>query len=228
MKFKVILFDLDGTLCYLAADFWQLFDEACYAAFGPKLPFDLAKLRQFFTEYSNQNGPVDGVGAILAGLKSFGLNYPAAPSRIVRELLKNYTAATYFLPNAPAILDELKMRGFKLGLVTNGPEDMQKATINHLLIRGKFDQIVISGTPDVGIRKPNPGIYQLILERLNVPPDEALFVGDRLDTDIAGALASHIYNVWLNRENREITPADPQPDLTITDLNQLLEIPSLQ
>lgn len=224
MKFKAILFDLDGTLCHLAADFWQLFDEACYSVFGPKLPFELPELRQFFTAYSNRSGPVDAVGAIDAGLRSFGLTYPAAPSRIVRELLKSYTAATYFLPGAPAILDELKTQGYELGLITNGPEDMQKATINHLLIRRKFDQIVISGTPDVGVRKPDHAIYNIMLSRLGIQADEALFVGDRLDTDIAGAIASQIYSVWFNPNQRELTSTDPQPSLTITSLNQLLEI----
>jgi putative hydrolase of the HAD superfamily len=212
---------MDGTLCYLAADFWQLFDDACRAVFGPVLPFPAAALRTFFTKYSNQPGPVDTVGGIDAGLRSFGLNYPAAPSRIVRELLRTYTAATVFLPGSPAILDELKAAGLKLGLVTNGPVDMQRATIVQLGIKDKFDLILISGAPDVGIRKPATGIYDLALSRLGSQAATTLFVGDRLDTDIAGALASQLYAVWFNPQHLKLKPTDPQPDTIISELREL-------
>jgi len=224
VKFKAALFDLDGTLCHLATDFWLLFDNACYQVFGPELPFEVLKLREFFTVYSNQNGPVDAVGVINAGLRSFGLNYPAAPSRIVRELLTNYTAATEFVPGALEVLDALRTRGFKLGMVTNGPEDMQKATILHLNLKEKFDRIVISGMPDIGIRKPDPRIYEVALERIGAVAADSFFVGDRLDTDILGALRANLYAIWFNPTGRGLLPTDPHPDAVISDLKQLFDL----
>ena len=48
-----------------------------------------------------------------------------------------------------------------------------------------FDDVVLSCA--VGLRKPDPAIYQLACERLGVEPEECLFVGDGANDELAGA-----------------------------------------
>jgi hypothetical protein len=49
---------------------------------------------------------------------------------------------------------------------------------------------------DLGIRKPNPAIFLHALDALNVPPHEAVMVGDSLRADIVGGLNLGIFTVW--------------------------------
>jgi 4-nitrophenyl phosphatase len=74
--------------------------------------------------------------------------------------------------------------------------------------------------------KPSPAIYQLALERLGTTPAETLVVGDRLETDIAGAQAIGCRSAVVL--SGVVTPAEaqawqPQPDIIAKDLASLVE-----
>ncbi len=74
-------------------------------------------------------------------------------------------------------------------------------------------------TADYVVRKPNPLLYDVAAARIGAPPGEIWFVGDRLDTDVAGAKAAGMVGVWLNCTNA--APSDV-PDLTVRDWAELL------
>ncbi len=92
------------------------------------------------------------------------------------------------------MLDALKTSGLRLGLVTNGSAATQQAKVDHLAIAHCFDAIVISEA--VGIRKPDPRIFQLALAKLNVSANEAVFIGDNPSVDIEGAQAVGMNAIW--------------------------------
>jgi putative hydrolase of the HAD superfamily len=80
---------------------------------------------------------------------------------------------------------DLKQRGLQLGLLTNNVKefgDHWRATFPIDL----FDEVVDSS--HVGLRKPEPAIYQLTCERLTIRPDQAVFVDDNAD-NVAAARA---------------------------------------
>lgn len=86
-----------------------------------------------------------------------------------------------------ALLDALRGRGLRLGLVSNAfdPGWLLHRDIEQLGVAERLDFAVFSS--ELGKRKPHPAIFQRALEALDVTPDEALFVGDRLYEDIRGA-----------------------------------------
>ena len=85
-------------------------------------------------------------------------------------------------PAMPALVTELRDLGVRVGLLSNSwGNSYPRAELAAL-----FDDIVISG--EVGLRKPNPGIYQLSLERLGVAAERTVFIDDA-DPNIDGALA---------------------------------------
>jgi HAD superfamily hydrolase (TIGR01509 family) len=92
------------------------------------------------------------------------------------------------LASAQALLESIRSRGVKTGIVANSwPEpprvlwrDIEEAGLAALL-----DVVVFSA--DVGALKPQPEIFLHALDRLGVAPEDAMFVGDRLATDIQGA-----------------------------------------
>jgi epoxide hydrolase-like predicted phosphatase len=72
---------------------------------------------------------------------------------------------------------------YKIGLLSNASPKLRQV-LERLDVNGLFDAIVISG--EVGVQKPDPGIYHLILDRLQVGPKEAIFVDDFVE-NIAAA-----------------------------------------
>jgi FMN phosphatase YigB (HAD superfamily) len=109
---------------------------------------------------------------------------------------------------------------FRLALCSNfddsetGREILNDTGIAHL-----FEAVLISA--DIGVRKPNPKIYERILEMLALAPGEILFVGDGPYYDVAGPNRAGMGTVWV-REKKGEFPADvPAPDFTIANLTEL-------
>jgi FMN phosphatase YigB (HAD superfamily) len=84
--------------------------------------------------------------------------------------------------------------------------------------------VVISDA--VGLRKPRPEIFEAVLARLGVAPEQALHVGDSLRADVVGAAGLGIKTAWLTRRVKDPRAAleayqGPAPDFTIRDLAEL-------
>jgi putative hydrolase of the HAD superfamily len=94
-------------------------------------------------------------------------------------------------------LDYAAARGLSLGLVTNGPSDVQRDKIDALGISRHIRAVIISG--EHGVAKPDPAIFHVALDVLGVGPGDTWCVGDSLDHDIAGALSAGMTALWLNR-----------------------------
>jgi putative hydrolase of the HAD superfamily len=86
-----------------------------------------------------------------------------------------------------ALLDALRDRGLKLGLVSNAfdPGHLLHRDLERSGLASRLDFAVFSS--EVGMRKPHPSIFERTLEALGVEPENALFVGDRLYEDVLGA-----------------------------------------
>ncbi len=86
-----------------------------------------------------------------------------------------------------ALLEALRDRGLRLGLVSNAfdPAWLLHRDLEQLGLGERLDVAVFSS--EVGKRKPHPLIFQRALDALEVRPEQALFVGDRLLEDVQGA-----------------------------------------
>jgi len=111
-----------------------------------------------------------------------------------------------------ALLDTLRERGLKLGLVSNAfdPPALLHRDLEQLGIAARLDVALFSS--EVGRRKPDPAIFERALDALGVEPARALFVGDTLATDVAGAKALGMRTcqaVWFRADD---DPEAPEPD----------------
>jgi putative hydrolase of the HAD superfamily len=86
-----------------------------------------------------------------------------------------------------ALLDSLRERGLKLGLVSNAfdPGWLLHRDLDAMGLAERLDFAVFSS--EIGRRKPDPAIFLRALEALDVAPERTLFVGDRLFEDVRGA-----------------------------------------
>jgi putative hydrolase of the HAD superfamily len=141
-------------------------------------------------------------------------------------LLADQLAAVYPLerrnryvlfPDVKPCLDRLAA-SYRLGVVTNGPCDLQCAKLDASGLRGYLGAVAISRV--VGILKPDSRIFAVALEQLEVGAQESVFVGDTPKTDIVGAHAAGMKAIWLNRDNSPL-PDGIVPDVTIAALTEL-------
>jgi HAD superfamily hydrolase (TIGR01549 family) len=116
-------------------------------------------------------------------------------------------------------LAELQHRGFLLGVVTNrwyGGEPFLE-DLQSMGLLDYFDANHMAISADLGVRKPNPAIFQHALDALGVPAEEAAMVGDAFGADIVGAKQLNIFAIWkpkarLRAEVRKTLPPGTQLD----------------
>ena len=110
----------------------------------------------------------------------------------------------------------------RIGVVTNGPADVQRAKIELLGIMALADFVVVS--EEFGAWKPDPRIFAEALRLGEANAAEAVFVGDSVEHDMAGARAAGIRSIWVNRTGRPWPVAEPAPDYEVSTLGALLPL----
>lgn len=118
----------------------------------------------------------------------------------------------------------LRDRGYKLGIISNGKSVKQWEKIIRLGLHHFFDAVVIS--EDVGSEKPDSRIFEVAMEKLNVKPWEAVYVGDDLETDILGANITGMVSIRIRKKHREGSPSGKviKPKYSIRKFSDLLSI----
>ena len=87
-------------------------------------------------------------------------------------------------PGVFEILKKLKKK-YKLVLLSNTAAKEGIETVQRFGLDKYFDEVIISG--QVGLAKPDPKIFQVVLSKMQVNPDEVMIVGDNLEMDIIPA-----------------------------------------
>lgn len=121
-----------------------------------------------------------------------------------------------------AVLDTLKEQ-YKLILLTNGAPSLQnqKLEITPELVP-YFEHIIISG--DFGEGKPSAAIFEHVMQVAAISADEAIMVGDNLNTDILGSSRVNMKNVWINRDNNQAQNVQPTYEMkSLTELVALVK-----
>lgn len=119
------------------------------------------------------------------------------------------------------VLDALKGK-YQLVLLTNGSPSLQnlKLTITPE-IPPYFDHIIISG--DFGRGKPDPSLFEYMMEKAGITAEEGIMVGDNLNTDILGSSRVGMRNVWINRDGK-VNETNVQPTYEVKSLTEFLEL----
>lgn len=217
---RVILLDLDDTLCDYSAARERRLRIALADASG--LP---------------ENAPELGVlvGASIAmqphGAEHFRdllVQHGYAGNNRVDAAMAWYRANRFhgleLFPGALGVLERLRrgpgaIANRPLGIITNGPADVQRDKVALLQIRRLVDFVIISG--EFGASKPDPAIYAEALRKAGATADDTVFVGDSPEHDIAGAHASGMRSVWINRHGSPWTGSGRAPDRQIQHIGDL-------
>ncbi|RLF96817.1 haloacid dehalogenase [Thermococci archaeon] len=181
---KSVVFDLDDTLYNSTALSESARKSALKAMINEGLDIDLKK----------------GYEDLMRVVKRYGSNYSEHFNRFLEEKLGyvdykflasgviayHNTKFAYIRPfddTVPTLIKLVK-RKKKLGIVTNGVPVKQWEKILRLGLEHFFEFVIISS--EVKYEKPSPKIYEIALERLDLPPEEALMVDNKIE-DLKGA-----------------------------------------
>jgi putative hydrolase of the HAD superfamily len=155
------------------------------------------------------------------GLAALGIDNPEMAQMIGDRHFELHDAALTPLPGAIDALHQLNLFGVRLGLITNGAGEAQRAKIERFALAAHFDYIGIEG--EVGHGKPDGRAYEAALDALAAKASEAWMVGDKLDWDVDGAQRAGMLGIWLDRRGEGLPPeCEVCPDRIIRSIAELV------
>lgn len=81
----------------------------------------------------------------------------------------------------------------------------------------------VISSEDLRAYKPNPHFYERLLEHLDIPADQLVFVGDTLETDVLGPRRAGIESIWLRRDRAAHVGATDEPSVAnLAEVEELL------
>lgn len=122
-------------------------------------------------------------------------------------------------PGALDLLRELKARGMKLGLVTNGMSETHHEKIALLQISEYFDALFLAD--EVGMVKPDPLLFAHACRKLESSPSVSAMVGDRYDRDMSGAIEAGLYSIWVNVRGEHLPHGAVPPDAIVGTIGEV-------
>jgi HAD superfamily hydrolase (TIGR01549 family) len=237
-RFDGLIFDLGNTLIYFDGHWPEVSAQADLMMLRHLRNAGLALDEQTFLE--NYRRQVDAyyqeresefieytMSYVLRKiLADWGYNH--LPENLLRQALDATYAVSqaYWRPEADALptLQALRRQGYRLGLISNAADDRDvQKLVDKAQIRPFFDRILTSAAE--GVRKPNPRIFQTMLDFWGLPAQRVAMVGDTLGADILGARNAGIFSIWITR--RADSPANRAhagtivPDAKISTLSEL-------
>ncbi len=138
---------------------------------------------------------------------------------IYATMLREYWRDPPLQSEVPRFLAEFPL---PICIVSNADQD----DAEQALARRGVQVADLITSEEVRSYKPDPRIFHAALERTGWRRDRVIHVGDSLHSDIGGALAAGIRNVWVNRSHRIHDIGIHRPDFEIEDLSTLADIVS--
>jgi putative hydrolase of the HAD superfamily len=213
---EAVIFDLDGTLLNRNASLIKFIDDQ-YERYKSELRLvDKEYYKNRFIELDCR-GYVRKDRVYKQLLQELKITALAAED-LMEDYITNFKHSCVPFPNLHDVLDKLQRMEIKLGLISNGKGQFQLDNLIEMGIHDYFDTILISES--VGLRKPDPRIFQKGLENLSVSAENSIFVGDHPEADVQAARNAGMIGVW----KRDDYWGYAEADFIIDELRELLVI----
>ena len=218
MKIKAVIFDLDNTLI----DFIKMKREAtraaAYAMVGAGLEANRDQLAdELFDYYLNYDIESDDAFLKYLQEKHGNVDYRVLAAA-VNAYLKEKALRLEPYPNVIATLEELRKRGLKLAVVTDGLRLKAWMRLSAAGLDKYFDTVVTFD--DTGKKKPAKEPFMKASEELHVRPEECLMVGDWPEKDMIGAKAAGMMTCWAKYGSHV---REGKADIVIGEVAELLK-----
>ncbi|MBN1925009.1 MAG: YjjG family noncanonical pyrimidine nucleotidase [Prolixibacteraceae bacterium] len=232
-QYRHLFFDLDNTLYDFDANAFLAMKEAFrQLQITPLLPSFEEYFKVYirindalWAQYRDQKLPKE----ILRGkrhadsLAEFGVSIPHSPIEIDDLYLHIMTTQTNLFPGTEEVLGELKKRGYKVHIITNGFKEVQHDKLINTGLNKFLTDVYIS--EEIKSPKPSREIFEYAIKSSNARKKESLMIGDSWESDIIGAKNFGIDQVFFNPKKIEIDHTEyEKPTFMIFELKELLNI----
>jgi putative hydrolase of the HAD superfamily len=196
---KTLFFDIDGTLCEYGVAPNVALRQACAAAgIDAELDhheyYDLYRVVHAETPTAGYEAVSDEAYRRL--LSAHGWPDPSLARQVAATYRRDRLKSIALYPETREVLDALH-GDYPLGIISNGPGEIQWAKVEKFRLRPYFRTIIISG--EVGTEKPEAAIFRLALKDLNGEAETSAHVGDHPKADVQGARGAGLTSIWVNR-----------------------------
>jgi len=203
---KAIIFDLGGTLLYLDYPFIA----AEFRSYGFEVSED-----SFFKAVAQVNDEIEIIlkaqpkstdasrWSIYFEILLKRLHAPFNPQSYIESVLrprhKSHNLWNHVLPGTRDLLGKLQSR-YRLAVISNSDGRAEAKTIQYRL-REHLEFVIDSQL--VGVEKPDKKIFDLALDKLQLPASECVYVGDIYSIDVVGATGAGLSPILLDRNVKE-------------------------
>lgn len=218
-RYQAILFDLDDTLLDRNKAIEKMFSIILEKCYGEADPSTKKEMLGQFKKYDHKSYGINNKIKVLESLFDEYSPKNRLPSQDIMDFWNHRFPGCFSIQQETIeLINEIKKHA-KVGMITNGTSQRQMQKIVNTHLDNYFETIVISD--EVGISKPDKRIFDLALNKLDIQPKNAIFVGDNIEKDIGGCQNANINGIWFNprkiKNNTEIEPYDE-----IHSLDQIL------
>ena len=213
MKNYGVVFDVDDTLYDMSIPFLGAYQSL----YGTRYRFPTNDLFLLFRRYSDERFDDTQTGKMsMEALYAYRLRMTTQEYGVsvtdeeVLEFQRRYVEFQYRIrltDTMKHILDTLREKNVKMGVITNGNSVHQREKIKSLNLAHWIpaEHVIVSGDHD--FRKPDVRIFREMERRLDLPAERLLYVGDAFALDIPGACHAGWHTLWFNHRHR-IKPDD--------------------
>ncbi len=209
---KGVIFDLDGTILNSLEDLGQSVNRTLIKHNLKEYPMDA--YNQFV-----------GNGVYKLVERAFGKDYPKldeAFKTFYEDYSKNCTVNSYLYDGVYDVLKKLNELNVPVAINTNKAQDLTDKIVKHFL--GDVEFVDVIGDRFDDLKKPNPHYPLQIMEKMNLKPEEVLFVGDsNVDMMTAKTAGFKAFGVlWGFRSKEELLESGA--DQVIDDVHEILKL----
>lgn len=225
---KAVVFDVDDTLYDLSTPFKQV----CRTVFPEDTGLDLEGAFLASRRYSDSVYASSLSGKISMeemyiyrfenAFRDYGKKIDAQTALFFQAVYEQKQQEIKMTEAMKKLLENLSGK-MKLGIVTNGPTQHQWDKVNALGVEQWIpkEHILISG--EIGIAKPDTGIFAAELGRLDLQKEDVCYVGDSFENDIVGAKGAGWKAVWYNHRGHQATE-EVMPDYIVKSEDELITL----
>lgn len=175
-SYKAVIFDFDGTLVDSSKIWFNLFNLALSHYKGRNISQD-----EFFEK-------IWGVPFEIEREQYFGGISPEEITHFYNAHYSKFTSEIKLMPYVKDVIKTLELKNIPKAIATNSHMMLINTILKKVDLEGYFDVITTGNEVEHG--KPDPSMLYLTCERLNIKPEDALFVGDTISDVMAGKQAN--------------------------------------
>ena len=218
MKIKLILFDAYGTLFNVNSAAEKCKDKIgskweSFANFWRTTQLEYTWLRSLMKRHKDFWKVTED--SLDKSMKVFNID-----KSMKNELLNLYKVLSTY-PEVRNVLEKLKMKKFKLAILSNGTP----ALLNELVTSNNLDKLFddLFSIEEVKVYKPHSKVYEIPIKKYNIEANEIIFLSANT-WDVSGGGNFGYNSMWVNRNKSKFDNLDYQPKNELVNLSQLLDI----